>query len=362
MKKLFDQLPLRQFPELDSLRFLSIFLVVVHHQFFTQNSVLSWFGSHGWVGVDIFFVLSGFLITSLLLKELESTGGINLRLFWFRRMLRLWPSWLLAIALSTAMVYVVGAERPVLREKLSVYGWHYILHVGNYSQAFFGKLHNFFGIYWSLAVEEHFYLVWPLLLCFVRGARWRLLCMLALVVLPVLVRAHHLTHGFEKAQVTVMTHARFDELMLGCLLAVGFPRLPTLRPTAEGLLTATMLLLFYLGLHVCKPSPIPALYALSYTLIGVASVLLIVIALRGGARGLRRVLKSPWLARLGVLSYGVYLIHLQTNALVFALLERYPVIRDENLVALVNLALPFLPAFVMFRYVDAYFARLRPKH
>jgi peptidoglycan/LPS O-acetylase OafA/YrhL len=354
------KLPLRAYPELDGVRFLSIFLVVVHHQFFDQNAFLYWFNQFGWLGVDIFFTLSGFLITTLLLKELNDTGRINIKMFLFRRILRLWPSWLFAFIISFVMVYYFSRENQELRNALFDRWWHYLLHVANYSRVFAGKIHNFFGIFWSLAVEEHFYLFWPPMLLLIRNKKVLLSSMIGLILLPYFTRVYHLSLGQDISVHKLLTHNRIDELLMGCLLAFYMPKIKNLTSMTEALMTALMFLFFYIGLYYCNNN-VDSIYvnAFSYTFIGMASCLLIIISLRGNKYGLRKILNRPLFARLGVLSYGVYLIHLQTNYVVFALLKRYPLITDQNIIALINTFLPFLPAYVMYRYLDEYFSRFK---
>lgn len=358
-----NRLPLRSLPELDSIRFLSIVLVVLHHQFFEDNAFLTWMTKHGWIGVDLFFVMSGFLITSLLLKEQQATGRIALGRFWIRRMWRLWPSWGVTLVLSVAMVYGLSTRNFELREKLASLWWHYPLHVGNYSYIFFGKIHTLFSHFWSLAVEEHFYLLWPLVLVLCRTPKRVAVAAIALIMGSTLLRYHHLAAGLPGDLVSFSTHTRLDQLLFGCLLAYVQPGIPPLSVRWEAGTTVAMFAAFYLGLYVCKdPSATPVVAALAYTAIGAGAVLLVVIATRGGRRGLRALLAHPLPARLGVLSYGVYLVHLHVNYVVFPLVKHFPALDHQWLLATVNLLLPFIPAWFLLVYVDGFFARFRKGH
>lgn len=186
--------PSMRWRTLDGARGLAIILVVVYHAY---PSVAPMGGP---TGVSLFFVLSGFLITNLLFRELDATGTIGLKRFYMRRMRRLAPALLVYVLFSVA---VFGWD----------ISWQPLLYVGNYSQANgFVLLEN--AHTWSLAVEEHFYLVWPLaLITFSALRRWKVLA----VVVGILVSWRLLVPSPDWAYVATDTNAY--ALGLGGLLA-----------------------------------------------------------------------------------------------------------------------------------------------
>ena len=139
------ELKQRAFGELDSLRFLAVSLVVLHHQQFQSSGFFRWFTDFGHIGVDIFFVISGFIITLGLLREADKKGKIELKKFWIRRILRLWPTWFIALIASTLITLGLGIENPSLSDAFSAKFWHYFLHFGNYSLSLLGKIHIIFN-------------------------------------------------------------------------------------------------------------------------------------------------------------------------------------------------------------------------
>lgn len=154
--------PLRpRYAGLDGLRAIAVTLVILYHLF-----PQSWFHA-GYVGVDVFFVISGFLITSLLLRERETTGRIRLGRFWSRRARRLLPALALMVTVCATAAWLVGGDvlvdlgRQVAGAATFSYNWLAITAGGDYFAAGGSEL---FRNLWSLAVEEQFYLVWPLLL------------------------------------------------------------------------------------------------------------------------------------------------------------------------------------------------------
>ena len=356
-----SRLKVRQFPELDSIRLLSILIVILHHQLSEQNAVLQWFTKNGWVGVDIFFVMSGFLITQNMLKEYQTTGTLSLRNFWFKRMLRLWPSWLLVLTVSSAVVLFLARNQPLVEAELRSKISHYYLHFANYSFLYYGKIHGLFNHFWSLAVEEHFYLGWPLLLlAVVRFPKLLTPFIIGLMLIPYGFRIYHDEQNDPLIFLKFATHTRFDQLICGCLLAVHFPRIRPLSFLTEVVLTVLMVFLFIAGIHFLHDSSLPApLAQLDYTLVGLASALLIIVSLKGSERGLRRIFRNETISKLGILSYGVYLVHLLCQTLVFVVFHRIHPTVDQNLLAVMNLVLPFIPAYFMYFYIDEYFARFR---
>jgi peptidoglycan/LPS O-acetylase OafA/YrhL len=156
---------------LDGLRAVAVLLVVVYHLFPAS------FLRSGFVGVDVFFVISGFLITSLLLRERVATGRIALRAFWTRRARRLLPALALVVTVSASVAWMiggdvlVGAGRQVLGAATFSYNW---VAVADGSSYFSGAEPELFRNLWSLAVEEQFYVLWPLLLpvLLLVRARW----------------------------------------------------------------------------------------------------------------------------------------------------------------------------------------------
>ena len=150
-----DYLACRYFAGLDGLRCLSITAVVWHHCLPANSSGIA---TRGFLGVDLFFVLSGYLIVTLLLREKDRKGHISLKDFWLRRILRLVPAYYLALALLMLTYLVFKPNAPATAELLKSLPI-YALYLSNW---FSPQVPNL-GPTWSLATEEQFYLVWPIL-------------------------------------------------------------------------------------------------------------------------------------------------------------------------------------------------------
>jgi len=218
-------------PELDVLRFFAFFLVFLSHvvpgdeEFFAQAHVspnvaglIVALSAGGAFGVDLFFTLSSFLITTLLLREREMCGSIDLSSFYLRRMLRIWPLYFVFLLIvSPLMQYVLPDESIPLKYVLA-----FVLLSGNWAYFLWGYPHSVTGPLWSVSIEEQFYLGWPLVV-----RRWgdRLVIVAsALLIVSFITRLCLVIHGAIHPQLWCNTLARLDPIACGALLAVHVER------------------------------------------------------------------------------------------------------------------------------------------
>jgi peptidoglycan/LPS O-acetylase OafA/YrhL len=196
-------------PALDGLRAVSVFVVMTYH--FWEGRI------PGDLGVSTFFVLSGFLITWLLLQEWRQDGSISVKNFYFRRTLRIFPAYYCFLAFSFAQEYVRGYYwTPGLVESGLFYGV-------NYYNAFNGHPSTAIAHAWSLAIEEQFYLLWPMLFLFLsrKGTKAMAWTLAGIIGVVVLWRSFlYLELHAPAAYVYNAFDTRFDNIALGCLIAV----------------------------------------------------------------------------------------------------------------------------------------------
>ena len=205
-------------PGLDGLRAMAVLAVIAYHSEFESIT-------GGFLGVEVFFVISGYLITALLLDEYDSNNTIDLRKFWIRRARRLLPALLVYVCGAVALAYALADDViPSKGELLStlgyVYNWFGIFQEISYTEVFERK--NFFHHLWSLAVEEQFYLVWPvILLVFQKYLNKRLT--ITLVVIGIVASSLMMWVLYEPFEdplrVYYGTDTRAAALLIGVLLA-----------------------------------------------------------------------------------------------------------------------------------------------
>jgi peptidoglycan/LPS O-acetylase OafA/YrhL len=274
----------------------------------------------GWVGVDLFFVISGLLITSILLWSREA--GNPLQVFWYRRGLRILP---------LAVLYLLVLQvNTVLRDPLGVLkdfdGWlAYLLYMGNVHIALNGWQPIVVMILWSLAVEEQFYLVWPIVVHWVSR---RTLFMIAWMIIALSPLARSVAYSFlDYPAVYVLTFCRLDALASGAVIALLISSKTTKALTMNYCrrlrwLALLILLTTFLGpFSPSFPQTRPLMFTLfGYTWIAMAWAVLVGASL--GCEGLvRSVLSSRPLTFIGKRCYGFYLWHALVAGVVLKLID-----------------------------------------
>lgn len=232
-------------PSLDGLRAVSIIAVIIHHVAYWHPNLLPrpffFVAVRGRIGVDVFFVISGFLITLLLLREQKHAGAISLRGFYLRRGFRIVPAYLA----FCAGVFAIGHFRGL---SPSARNWAEAL---TYTTDF-DVPHNpwTLGHLWSLSIEEHFYLLWPVIMCYL--PRRALMLALACIASAPLARLALTLHPVSGIDLRFFTLTRWDAIAMGCVLAFLMTRgmLDKARHAIEG----KVLLLFVLVLGVLVTS------------------------------------------------------------------------------------------------------------
>jgi peptidoglycan/LPS O-acetylase OafA/YrhL len=263
----------------------------------------------GWAGVDLFFVLSGFLITGILL---DARGGPGyFRAFYARRVLRIFP---LYYAYLAVLFLAVPLLLPSLDVKPETQGWLWT-YLGNVLFAREGGFHAspYTGHFWSLAVEEQFYLAWPLLVWLLPRRRLALVC-LGLVAGAFALRLGIHRTTFNATAAYVLTPARMDALALGALVAVAarepawWPRVRRGAPWLLAASSAAVAAVWFRQGGLFGGDPVVQVWAFGPLAAGFAALL--VLALDGeGTSRLSRALRNRTLRGAGKYSYGLYVLH-----------------------------------------------------
>jgi peptidoglycan/LPS O-acetylase OafA/YrhL len=311
----------RHLPALDGLRGLAVLSVILVHanvRFggpFAGGPAATVMG-FGWAGVDLFFVLSGFLITGILLEARGSPGYY--RNFYARRVLRIFPLYYGFLATST--LFLPGAGRladlaPAPNDVGPLWLYVYNVHVvctERYSVGF----HHF----WSLSVEEHFYLAWPVVVALCPPGRLTRVC-LAGVVLSLGLRMYVVSAGYWLQVAYLVTPCRLDGLLAGALVAIGVRERPALvrrliRPLALGGGLAVAAVAAYQG-HLydfadrTRLPDGPAVDSDALLTVGLTALAAVFAAAVAHAATAPRVrwLEGRLLRSIGTYSYGMYVFH-----------------------------------------------------
>ena len=308
---------------LDGIRALAIIGVLIFH--FTPTVLPG-----GFLGVDVFFVLSGFLITTLLLREITRRGRINLPQFWLRRARRLLPALVTVVVVSIATARLVSGDllvnigRQALGAMTFSTNWVEAAAGASY---FHSTSPLLFVNFWSLAVEEQFYLLWPVslvvLLAVTRTARQRIAVALGLALGSALLMAVLFTPDQDATRVYYGTDTHLFGLMLGVALAFGWAaphrlglHTRTWRRWRMPLVAAALVVLVALMSRLTESHPLT--FRGGILLACVATVVLIAGLLESPSRWRRAMQLAP-LRYLGERSYGIYLWHWPVLMIVAAL-------------------------------------------
>lgn len=314
----------------------------------------------GGFGVTVFFFLSGYLITTLLRREAETTGSVSMKLFYLRRALRILPPFYLVLTLALVLTLIGVLPGPFNPATLIAQALHY---ANFYVIAHgWGGLLAGTGVYWSLAVEEHFYLVFPALygLMFRRGlsnATQRTLLLGACGVVLAWRCWLVFGQGIVGDRTYIGSDARFDSMLFGCALAVaGNPALdfePRERPSGLELLAAGGGILLLLASFLLREDAFRE--SIRYSMQGLGLYPLFFISIRSPRWLFMRILNLPAVRFFGTLSYSLYLTHQVIQHAVWGL--PWPV----ALRAVTTLMLSLLLALGIYRYVEKPCAKLRSR-
>lgn len=347
---------MRQYiPQLDGLRFCAFLGVFVSHALDLRlpsgpASWPEWWGSaavlSGGFGVALFFVLSSYLITSLLLWERAATGHIDVVAFWMRRVLRIWP---LYFGFLIGLWSVGGLSGDAFIA--------FAVFAGNWGVALWDVSPGLAGPLWSVSIEEQFYLSWPLFLAMVPPRFLRPTgCLLILVA--VVARYWFFLNGASVPDVWLNTLSHLDAIGIGVLIAL----MPTLhlKPVTRGALglASTVVIITCAGAVWFQLMVVPTLHV-QHGGAGVATLVFLGVSAACGGLLLASLAGSAWLSHpsltyLGRISYGLYVFH--TTAIAIVLDWWWP---SKLLVAFV-LAVAF--ASISYRFFELPFLRRKVRY
>ena len=348
---------------IDGLRAVAVILVVLFH-------VLPGTLPGGGLGVDIFFVLSGFLITGLLVDERVERGRIRFGAFWARRARRLLPALviLLLVCTSTALLLggdvLVGIGRQVLGAATFSSNW---LAIANHTSYFASTTPELFRNLWSLAVEEQFYLVWPFVVLLVLVVRWRWVRFAIFLVIgaaSAIAMIMLYSPRIAPTRVYYGTDTHRFGLALGAALAVattGMARHPLEWPRWSRRLLQVLAAVSILGLvaiAVLLPTDVPPTFRGGLPLVALLSALAVLGAIVPGSLvgGILDVLPVRW---IGVRSYGIYLWHWPVLLLVTAAEPHWQDSPSTRwLIGAVTVAITVASAALSYQFVERPIRRL----
>ncbi|HVP55316.1 MAG TPA: acyltransferase [Candidatus Eisenbacteria bacterium] len=355
-------------PELDVLRFFAFLMVFCHHALphdpsFWMNlgvpgflaRIVAGIGATGAFGVSVFFVLSSYLITELLLREKDLIGTLDVRSFYLRRILRIWPLYFAFLALAVVLHWLVPGQQVTWRAGL----WFSLL-AGNWFIVFHGFPSSVIFPLWSVSIEEQFYITWPTVVRRVSEAGMLMIGGLLLAIATG-TRIYLGMRHVGESDVWCNTLVQLDPIAIGILIAVllrgEMPRLPRLVRAALLLAGITGLALGSLYFGIKNDPLTTARIVFGYPSVAIGGALLLLSVLRNRTNGSNRAL-----VYLGRISYGLYVFH------VLGLLISDHVVADQTASLFrcgvriaVALAATILMAAISYRWLETPFLNLKQR-
>lgn len=365
------------YPALDGLRFFAFLFVFLHHALAgasSHNPFINIFliiiQKNGWVGVDLFFVLSGFLITSLLLRERERFGNYSLKNFWIRRSLRIWPLYYLALFVGFFIVpfisaHLLGSDYSDLKYSRQIQTELplYLSFLGNWAVVFngYGYFTNISHL-WTISIEEQFYFIWPLILLFITNFKKTLATCFTILIISLLTRLGLALGMVAHPGIYTNTFARMDTLIMGAMLALVIFQKPNFLNLAKRasrtffvILVFLAFLLFLSKVNVFNPKLIFEV-VFGYLVIGLFMVYFLLSAIQQNY--FRAFLSFKPFVYLGKISYGLYVWHVMAINIAYQIATRL----DSRLFIPLSATLTFIIAFLSYNLFEKMFLKYKEKY
>jgi peptidoglycan/LPS O-acetylase OafA/YrhL len=289
---------MKRIPELDAIRGLAVLMVLVHNTGRYPQLHLGFIARNGWMGVDLFFVLSGFLITNVLLQARSERGYF--KNFYVRRCLRIWPLYYSVLFLMFVIIPILrpSAGKEIFQTR-SMPWWSYLIFLQNFLVPVITKAAGALAVTWSLAVEEQFYLLWPFIVYFCSESQLRKIAV-AIVLASPLLRFYLVQHHVD---IYSNTCCRLDGLMAGAFLALMLRSNPICPDKYVN----------RAWIALCISAPLALVTAgraqwIVFSFTSLASVSFVYLALYSQQKWLRIALRNRFLVYTGTISYGIYVL------------------------------------------------------
>lgn len=362
------------FENLDGLRFLCFLSVFFFHSFYTespaiyQHDVYRFFKFFLWrngnLGVNFFFVLSGFLITWLLIDEKQSTGKIAIPAFWMRRILRIWPLFYLCVFIGFYLFpFLKGLLGQQSHETASL--GSYLLFLNNFDVIRNGMPDSsILGVLWSVAIEEQFYLFWPVILSlFPIGRMW--IAFVAVIIVSLIYRQGQ-TDNFSLQFHTLSCIGDMGVGALGAWLVIVFPTIREKTEQVNRFVIAGVYLLFFIFfLYRETIVSTPGFPVSAERLLFSLLILFIILEQNYATRSFFKMSSFTLLSRLGQMTYGMYCLHFIGILITIQLLKQFGwqnqlwhvLVLETSL----SLALTLFISWLSYRFFEKPFLQLKQR-
>lgn len=354
------------FPNLNGLRFIAAFLVIIHH----LEQFLSIFGKNnswnnptiqiiGKLGVTLFFVLSGFLITYLLLVEDRSVGTINIKDFYIRRILRIWPLYYTVVLaaffiLPNISVIAIPNLMNDINEHFGFYFLLFLFFLPNLALQGYGAVLPYASQSWSVGVEEQFYLIWPLLMKFVKNKMKLLLGVIFVYFFIQQVGFRFVKHFIGWNREMDILYYFFYSFQIYSMAVGGIFAYLAFKKQQNDTINK-YILNNYTFIIVFVATVILIGRAYPFTLLGYSLLFGILIYNFACNKNLKNILEWKPLSYLGKISYGLYMYHPLAIVISIVIFDKVNLLQYHILLLIASTLLSVFIAGISYRFMERYF-------
>lgn len=350
---------------LDGLRALAIILVIIHHTTFVDVDsvpfgIMYFLSKYSASGVDLFFVLSGFLITTLLIRN---KGKKNyFKAFYMRRVLRIFPLYFSILLFAFIILPATSLKLPSDWSGVEPL-WYWVFLSNYYIGLKASFSHGLVDLSWSLSIEEQFYFLWPALIAFISIKKLKIFFPF-FVIVPIILRIWHYEIGTHPIGIHTFTHTRIDTIIWGCLLAFSWDSARLLpRKYSLGFMWILILLLYVLNSLINYE--LKSIF--NYTLFALAYLALLHFTLFSQASHLwLKLMESKTMIFIGKVSFGIYLLHNPIQAVLKKTFLNFTISSsiylqyiNQLFFYIVVLALSSFAAWISFKFLEAPFLKYK---
>jgi len=352
------------FPELDGLRFFAFLLVFLHHHgLFSKIPYISVLNTHGWIGVDLFFSLSAFLFTKLLVAEFNKTNRINFKKFYIRRIFRIWPIYFLFIVFNL-MLYFYLLYKGSIEKVMSIR----IISLLTFSDNIISVKYGYNPIaytshLWTIAYEEQFYIFIPviILLLLRASSKIRLIYLItALIVFNLIRLSFVMGDNMPSLAIWVLPITHFEAIILG--IVIGFSGLDFLLKKVHSLILAILaILLFIMLTFLPSIGHISYWLFITYPIIGISTSMLLFSVMNNNY--LKKLFSNKLFVFLGKRSYGLYVYHLLGNGVAYYSIKYISILPSGEFYSFIySLIFTIIASIISYEMIEKPFLKLKKKY
>lgn len=348
------------FPELDGLRFFAFLLVFIHHHIlFSKIPSLSFLHTNGWIGVDLFFALSAFLFTKLLIAEFNKTKTISFKKFYMRRIFRIWPIYFLFIGFSVALysfnygsdwtnigIRIIGFFTFSDNIMTAIYGYNPMPYVSHL---------------WTITYEEQFYIFIPLIILLLvqSSSKKKIIFLTSIFILFNGIRIAMIANKVPHPAIWVLPITHFESIILG--IVIGFGGLDFLQKKVKPLMIGLIgIFFFFLLCLLPNLTTISYWLILTYSFVGISTSLVLFSVLNNNY--LKNIFSKELLIFLGKRSYGLYMYHFLGNGVAAWITEKVTIVPSSFFTSFIySLAFTVSVSIISYKFIETPFLKLKKK-